>query len=124
MGSVKVDLHRKERQYDEQFPMHTPKGVEVFLENLQYIYSRRLKGDLDASLLLLDFESTKNQAPLTRREREVLYWRYEREFTEKETAKMLQISMKAVEEYSRRLIRKIADTVAVQEGYKNASHTD
>jgi DNA-binding CsgD family transcriptional regulator len=124
MGSVKVDLHRKERQYDEQFPMHTLKGVEVFLENLQYIYSRRLKGDLDASLLLLDFESTKNQAPLTRREREVLYWRYEREFTEKETAKMLQISMKAVEEYSRRLIRKIADTVAVQEGYKNASHTD
>jgi DNA-directed RNA polymerase specialized sigma24 family protein len=105
--------------------MHTPEGVEVFLENLIYIQSRRLKGDLDASLLLLDFESTKNQAPLTKREREVLYWRYEREFTEKETAKMLQISMKAVEEYSRRLVRKIADTVAVQEGYKNAApHTD
>lgn len=124
MGSVKVDIHRKQRQYEDTFPMHTAEGVEVFLENFQNLRSSRLKGDLDASLLLLDFDATRNQAPLTVREREVLYWRYERECTEKETAKRLGISMKAVEEYSRRLIRKIADTVAVQEGYKNAQSID
>jgi DNA-binding CsgD family transcriptional regulator len=124
MGSVRVDLHRKERQYEEQFPMHTPEGVEVFLENLQYVKSRRLKGDLDASLLLLDFEKTKSEAPLSHRELEVIYWRFEREFTEKETARHLGVSIRAIKKYCRRAILKLADTIAVQEGYKNASYTD
>jgi DNA-binding CsgD family transcriptional regulator len=124
MGSVRVDLHRKERQYEETFPMHSPEGVEVFLENLQYVKSRRLKGDLDASLLILDFDLTLSEAPLSRREREILYWRYEREYTEKETAKMLGITHKAVKEYKRRAIYKIADTNAVKEGYINAKHND
>jgi DNA-binding CsgD family transcriptional regulator len=124
MGSVKIDLHRKERAYEEQFPMHTPEGVEVFLENYQYILTRRLKGDMDASLMILDFESTKHQAPLSHRELEVIYWRFEREFTERETAKQLGISIGAVKRYCGRAFLKIADTVAVQEGYKNASYTD
>jgi DNA-binding CsgD family transcriptional regulator len=124
MGSVRVDLHRKERAYEEQFPMHTPEGVEVFLDNYQYMLSRRLKGDLDASLLLLDFEKTKSEAPLSHREIEAIYWRYEREFTEKETARQLGISIGAVKRYCRRAILKLADTIAVQEGYKNASYTD
>jgi DNA-binding CsgD family transcriptional regulator len=124
MGSVKIDLHRKERAYEEQFPMHTPEGVEVFLENYQYILSRRLKGDLDASLMILDFESTKHQAPLSHRELEVIYWRFEREFTERETAKILGISIRSVKKYCHRAFIKIADTIAVQEGYKNVTHND
>lgn len=121
MGSVKIDLHKREREYENQFPMHTPEGVEVFLENLQYVRSRRLKGDLDASMLLLDFDKTKAQAPLSKREHEVVYWRYEREFTEREAAKVLNISERAVKKYCRRAVLKIADTIAVQEGYKNAN---
>jgi DNA-binding CsgD family transcriptional regulator len=124
IGSVKIDLHRKEREYENQFPMHTEEGVQVFLENITYVRSRRLKGDMDASLLLLDFEKTVSQAPLTRREREVLYWHYEREFTERETAKALSISIRAVKAYKQRIALKIADTVCVQEGYKNAVHCD
>jgi DNA-directed RNA polymerase specialized sigma24 family protein len=120
MGSVRIDIHRKERAYEEQFPMHTPEGVEVFLENYQYVLTRRLKGDLDASLMLLDFEKTRNQAPLTKREQEVIYWRFEREFTERETAKALGITIGAVKKFAHRAILKIADTVAVQEGYKHA----
>ena len=120
MGSVKIDIHRRERQYENQFPMHTEEGVQVFLENITYVRSRRLKGDMDASLLLLDFEKTLSESPLSRREREVLYWHYEREFTEKETARALGISISAVKEYKQRIALKIADTVAVQEGYKHA----
>jgi DNA-directed RNA polymerase specialized sigma subunit len=124
MGSVRVDLHRQERQYEESFPMHTVQGVEIFLENYQYVKSRRLKGDLDASILLLDFEQTLSDAPLSKREREIIYWRYEREYTERETARLLGISMKAVTEYKTRAIYKIADTNAVKEGYKHASPSD
>jgi DNA-binding CsgD family transcriptional regulator len=119
MGSVRVDIHRQERKYEQQFPMHTPEGVEVFLENYQYIRSRRLKGDLDASLLLLDFDKFRSEAPLSKRENEVLYWRYEQEFTEKEAARHLGISVGALKKYCHRAILKIADTIAVREGYKN-----
>jgi DNA-directed RNA polymerase specialized sigma24 family protein len=125
MGSVRVDIHRRERQYEQQFPMHTTEGVSVFLENYQYIRSRRLKGDLDASLLLLDFDEIRNEAPLTRREREVIFLRYEQEFTEKETARHLDVSIRAVEKYRHRAILKIADTAAVREGYTNVDkHLD
>lgn len=124
MGTVRVDLHRKERQYEETFPMHTPAGIEVFLENYRYVQNRRLKGDLDASLLLIDFERTLAEAPLTNREHEALYWRYMREMTERETAKILDISIRSVNKHCHRAILKIAVTVAVQEGYKNARYDD
>lgn len=124
VGSVKIDLHRKERDLENQFPLHTPEGMQVFLENLQYIKSRRLKGDMDASLMLLDFEKTVTDAPLSKREREVMYWHYEREFTERETARALNITIRAVKTYKQRVALKLADTVAVQEGYQNAIPSD
>lgn len=124
MGSVRIDLNRKERQYEEAFPMHTKEGVEIFLENFTYIKGRRLKGDLDASMLLLDFEQTLSDAPLSRREREILYLHYEREYTETEIAKQLGISKKAVQQYKYRAIYKIADTNAVKEGYIHAEPID
>lgn len=124
IGSVRVDLHKRERQYDNQFPMYTPQGVEVFLENFTYIKGRRLKGDLDASLLLLDFEQTLSEAPLSRREREVIYLHYELEYTESQVAKHFGVSKKAVQSYKKRAIHKIADLNAVKEGYQNVELDD
>lgn len=119
MGSVKIDTHKRERMYEQQFPLHTYDGVKAFYENITYIKSQRYKGDLDASVLLLDFEEIVATAPLTKREQEVMYYRFERELTQKETAKVLGLSIRAVATYTRRAIFKIADTFAVTEGYKH-----
>lgn len=96
--------------------MHTYQGVEVFLENIQYIHSRRLKGDLDAVIYLLDFDDAKDAARLSKREIQALKYRYEMEFTIIEACKAMDLSINALTTHIARAIKKIAIAVCEQEG--------
>ncbi|HDR8003445.1 sigma factor-like helix-turn-helix DNA-binding protein [Bacillus cereus group sp. BceL300] len=119
MGSVKISTNRREMYYEQEYPLFHELGVKKFLESYADICDKRAKGDLDASIILLDFQATLHQAPLSQREREVVYWRYERDLTEKETARVLGISKTSVKSYTQRACLKLADVFAVTEGYKN-----
>jgi len=58
--------------------------------------------------LLLDFEDAFNKAKFTKRQREVLYERYERGLTIKGVSERLGIDEKTVREHEKNAINKIA----------------
>lgn len=97
MGTVNVDLHKKEKKYEELYPLDSKDGIRSLLEDIHYVReSRFFGGDLDASNLLIDFELTFEKARLTKKQLEVLDLLYEQDFTQEETATRLGISQQAV----------------------------
>lgn len=119
MGSVQIDIHKKEHSLEQKYPLHTSDGVIAFLKNIHYLREARLKGDIDSAILLLDFMDAVKKANLTRREREVLYYRFEKGYSVKETSKLLDISIQSVNVYMKRGATRIANYLAETEGYSN-----
>lgn len=77
MGAVKADLHAKERRLAETYALDTPDGVKKLFADTHALRSLVEGGDFDAVGLLLDMATAVEMAKLTKRQREVLYWRYE-----------------------------------------------
>lgn len=109
MGSVKIDLSTKEKRWNDNYPLDKPYGVYALFSNIHYIREMRfLKGDFDACILLIDLDIAIAEADLTKRQREVLYWVFEKDLTQQEVAAKLGISQQAVSDHINSAIRKIA----------------
>lgn len=108
MGMVKVDLTKREHAYSQAFDLGTYDGVKEFLTKIHEIRAQRAAGDMDASNLLLDFQNILARAPLTDKERAILFYLYEKSMTQKEVSNLLDISIQAVSKCSIKAIRKIA----------------
>lgn len=123
MGSVRVDLNKRERIYEQELKLNTPDGVMSYLEKLHFFREQRFNGDIDASIMYLDvMDAIKEIRPfLSEREYEVIDNLYFKGMTAKETGKKLGISPKAVNQYTRRAVHKIADTIAYMGGYDNVA---
>ena len=109
MGHVKWDIHKRDRNLEQQYPFWTTKGILTFFEYIHHIREARLRGDISAALFLLDFNDAYEKAKLTEREKLVLYYRYELGYTLKETSSMLDISLGTVDGYVRNGATKIAN---------------
>ena len=81
MGAVKADLHAKERRLAETYALDTPNGVKKLFADTHALRSLVEGGDFDAVGLLLDMAKAMELAKLTKRQREVLYWRYEKDLS-------------------------------------------
>ncbi|MFT4413210.1 sigma factor-like helix-turn-helix DNA-binding protein [Fredinandcohnia humi] len=109
MGMIKVNLSSKEKRLEDEFPLDRDFGIYALLSNIHHIREMRFsRGDLDASILLLDFEDSMNKTNLTLRQQQTIYLFFEKDLTQQEVAEILQISQQAVSEHLNNAIRRIA----------------
>lgn len=108
MGAVKADLHAKERRLAETYALDTPDGVKKLFADTHALRSLVEGGDFDAVGLLLDMAKAMELAKLTKRQREVLYWRYEKDLSQEMVGELLNRNQKTISESEELSFRDIA----------------
>lgn len=96
MGKVKVNLVNQDQVFEQAFDLSTPEGVMHFLERIHEIHELARNGNIEASLILIDIEEAMHSARLSYRERDILFYLYEKQLTQKEVARLLGISIQRV----------------------------
>jgi len=95
LGSVSVDLHRKEREYDAKYAMDLPEGVRRFLTDYHSLHRKAYEeSDYDALLTLLDGEQALREAQLTEKQFSALKLTLVNGYTQEEAAEMLGLAGK------------------------------
>ncbi|NLS42519.1 RNA polymerase subunit sigma [Bacillus subtilis] len=128
MGTVKVDLHRKEREFDAAYALNNAEGVKLLLADYQKFVSRKRCGDYDAATILIDIHKALKLANLTDRQRQAIELVYFGELTQAEAGERMGITQQAVD-YSLALsTEKIADIyyywASHNEGYTTGGRND
>ena len=109
MGGGKIDLRSKSKRLDDAYPIDTQKGVLAILSHIHHIREGRFtRGDYDASILLIDFEQSQQEANLTARQRQIINLVFELDMYQEEAANILGISQQAVSDHVNALVRRIA----------------
>lgn len=108
MGAVKADLHAKERRLAETYALDTPEGVKKLFAETHALRSLVEGGDFDAVNLLIDMAKAMEMAKLTKRQREVLYWRYEKDLSLEMVGDILGIFHQNVDQAELLAFRNIA----------------
>ena len=109
MGGGKIDLRSKAKRLEDTYPIDTPKGVHALLSNIHYIREGRFtRGDYDASILLMDYKQSLEEAKLTARQRQIIDIVFEQDMYQEEAANILGISQQAVSDHINALVRRIA----------------
>ncbi|MBC9786676.1 RNA polymerase subunit sigma-28 [Heliobacterium chlorum] len=109
MGKV-LDLDSKRKRLDDKYPLDKEEGVVALLTQLHHVReSRFLRGDYDASVLLLDLAQSIKEARLTKRQQLSLYLVYGRDMYQKEAAHWMNISQQAVSDHIRTAIQRIVE---------------
>ena len=109
MGGGKIDLRSKSKRLDDAYPIDTPKGVHSLLSHIHRIReSRFIRGDYDASILLIDFEQSLEEAKLTARQKQIIDLVFELNLYQEEAANILGITQQAISDHVRTLVRRIA----------------
>ncbi|WP_327810307.1 sigma factor-like helix-turn-helix DNA-binding protein [Bacillus inaquosorum] len=119
MGTVKVDLHRKEREFDASYALNNAEGVKLLLADYQKFVSRKRCGDYDAATILIDIHKALELANLTDRQRQAIELVYFGELTQAEAGERMVIAKQNVEAYISRAAEKVADIY-----YYWASHNE
>ncbi|ACV62732.1 putative RNA polymerase, sigma 28 subunit, FliA/WhiG subfamily [Desulfofarcimen acetoxidans DSM 771] len=109
MGGGKIDLRSKTKRLEDAYPVDTPKGVHALLSQIHYIREGRFtRGDYDASILLIDFEQSMEEARLTARQRQIIKMVFELDLYQDEAANILGITQQAISDHVKTLVCKIA----------------
>lgn len=108
MGAIKADLHAKERRLAETYALDTPDGVKKLFADTHALRSLVEGGDFDAVGLLLDMAKAMELAKLTERQREVLYWRYEKDLSQEMVGEMLLVKHTSIIDVEKTAFRDIA----------------
>lgn len=108
MGAVKADLHAKERRLAETYALDTPDGVKKLFADTHALRSLVEGGDFDAVGLLLDMAKAMELAKLTKRQREVLYWRYEKDLSQEMVGEMSRVTQHTISKIEDNAFRDIA----------------
>jgi DNA-directed RNA polymerase specialized sigma subunit len=107
MGHIKRDIHKKAREYAEQYDLKQEDTILAFLESKNDLKDKKGRGDIDALIILIDYEDAIIKAKLSGREKETLKHLYDFEYTEREAAELMGVSRKALRSYKDRAIKKI-----------------
>jgi DNA-binding CsgD family transcriptional regulator len=111
-----VDPVTKQKRLDDAYPTDRAYGIYALLAHIHYLReSRFLRGDYEASILLLDFYRSLRDANLTRRQRQILYLVFVEDMTQQDVAMLLNISQQAVSDHVGVAVKKIALTNRLKE---------
>ncbi|AHD06461.1 hypothetical protein [Paenibacillus larvae] len=109
MGSVKIDIHEKDRKYTQTYALNTPKGVARLLRDRYRIAERRFKGDTAASDILIDLSSAIESAGLTQRQAEALALVHGKwQLTQSEAAEVMDVKQPMISQLLREVYGKLA----------------
>ncbi len=96
MGSVKIDLHRKDREFHAAYSLDNADGVKLLLADYQKFVSRKRCGDYAAVEVLIDIHNALELAGLTDRQRQAIELVYFGELTQAEAGERMGITQQAV----------------------------
>jgi len=106
-----LDLSSKRKRLDDAYPLDRGYGVYALLYHIHHVREMRfMRGDYDASILLIDFGDSLAGTVLTNQQRNVLYYVFLLDMTQQETADLLNISQQAVSKHISKAIVRIALT--------------
>ncbi|ASS64309.1 hypothetical protein CHN56_03878 [Bacillus velezensis] len=109
MGTVKIDLHRKDREFNAAYALDDAEGVKLLLADYQKFVSRKRCGDYAAVEVLIDIHKAIELAGLTDRQRQAIELVYFGELTQTEAGERMGIAQKNVNEALDRASEKLAD---------------
>ncbi|ATO12199.1 sigma factor-like helix-turn-helix DNA-binding protein [Bacillus velezensis] len=109
MGTVKIDLHRKDREFNAAYALDNAEGVKLLLADYQKFVSRKRCGDYAAVEVLIDIHKAIELAGLTDRQRQAIELVYFGELTQTDAGERLGIAQKNVNEALDRASEKLAD---------------
>ncbi|MEC2215060.1 RNA polymerase sigma factor [Bacillus velezensis] len=109
MGTVKIDLHRKDREFNAAYALSNAEGVKLLLADYQKFVSRKRCGDYAAVEVLIDIHKAIELAGLTDRQRQAIELVYFGELTQAEAGERMGIAKQNVEAYISRAAEKIVD---------------
>jgi DNA-binding CsgD family transcriptional regulator len=106
-----MDHEARQKRLDEKYPLDRSYGVSALLYHFHHIRELRFtRGDFDASLLLIDFYESFQEANLTDRQVEVLWLIFIEDRTQHQVARILDITQQAVSDHINSAISRIAAT--------------
>jgi hypothetical protein len=98
MGAVKRDVHKKGREYHENYPYEAA-GIAALLRDINRLSeSRWYNGDIDATTILADLKHALDSSCLTPRMRQVVALYYFAQMTEEEVAELIGVNRVTVNE--------------------------
>ncbi|NME91576.1 DUF134 domain-containing protein [Bacillus velezensis] len=109
MGTVKVDLHRKDREFHAAYALDNAEGVKLLLADYQKFVSRKRCGDYAAVEVLIDIHKAIELAGLTDRQRQAIELVYFGELTQAEAGERMGIAKDAVSHLLNRASESLAD---------------
>ncbi|WHX88944.1 sigma factor-like helix-turn-helix DNA-binding protein [Bacillus paralicheniformis] len=109
IGKVKIDLHRKDREFEATYALDNAEGVKTLLSDYPKFVSRKRLGEYEAAEVLLDLHNAVELADLTDRQREAIRLVYFEDLTQVEAGKRMGIAKQNVEAYISKAAEKIAD---------------
>lgn len=92
IGSVKIDIHEKERTLNGRYALDSADGVKRLLRDYHALCERRYAGDYAASDILLDLNTAIKRAGLTDRQRQALRLVYVGQYRQTEAADKLGVN--------------------------------
>lgn len=96
MGATKRDIHKKAREYDDNYPYEAA-GIAALLRDINGLSeSRWYKGDIEATTILADLKQALDSSCLTPRMRQVVALYYFAQMIEEEVAEVLSVSQQAI----------------------------
>jgi len=93
IGSVKVDIHSKERTLEESYPaLNTSAGIKRLLADRNALLIRQYSGDYAAVDIVCDLETAITSAKLTDRQSEALRLVYTQDLTQEDAARQAGVA--------------------------------
>lgn len=109
IGSVKIDLHRKDREFETTYALDNAEGVKMLLSDYPKFVSRKRLGEYEAAEVLLDLHNAIELADLTDRQREAIRLVYFEDLTQVEAGKRMGVGKDSVNHLINRAAESIAD---------------
>lgn len=109
IGKVKIDLHRKDREFEATYALDNAEGVKTLLSDYPKFVSRKRLGEYEAAEVLLDLQNAIELAKLTDRQREAIRLVYFEDLTQVEAGKRMGIGQDAVFKHIDAAANKLAD---------------
>lgn len=109
IGKVKIDLHRKDREFEATYALDNAEGVKTLLSDYPKFVSRKRLGEYEAAEVLLDLHNAIELANLTDRQRDAIRLVYFEDLTQAEAGKRMGIAQQNVSDPIDRAAEKIAD---------------
>lgn len=108
MGATKRDIHKKAREYEGDYPYEV-EGIAALLSDINKLgESQWYRGDIDATILIVDLKQALDSECLTPRMRQVIALHYFAQLTEEEIADILGVTRQAVNYTSTNALERVS----------------